>query len=617
MPVPAVVQNSPRVPENPPQNIHAIKANAAATAVASPKPNDAKSDPFAFETLDVERLSSNLARAIEGGGKVLAAYLKPRETGEHPADSVEPMTEIVKTLGHVAEYWLKDPERTMEAQSAIVSRYMALWNASMKAMTGGKMDEVAPADPRDARFKDPQWRENPFFDFLKQFYLTTADWTQTLVNQAQVDEHTRQKASFYTKQITNAFSPSNFVATNPELLRETISSSGENLVRGMEMLAEDVERGGGDLKIRQSDDTPFALGKNLAMTPGKVVFRNDLIELIQYSPTTETVGEVPLVIVPPWINKFYILDLVPEKSFVKWCVTQGLTVFIVSWVNPDQRHAHKSFDDYMLEGPLAAFRVAREITGESDVHAIGYCVGGTLLAVTLAYMAAKNMSGVKSATLFTTQVDFTFAGDLKIFADEAQISYVEKLMANKGYLDGKSMANAFNMLRPNELIWSYIVNNYMKGRKPLPFDLLFWNADSPRMPAANHSFYLRHCYLQNDLSQGRMEVAGVKLDLSKVKVPVYNLASKEDHIAPALSVFKGSAFFGGPVEYVMAGSGHIAGVVNPPDKMKYQHWTGGPPKGEFDTWVKSATEHPGAWWPHWREWIRAQDGKTVPARAVG
>jgi polyhydroxyalkanoate synthase len=593
------------------------KAAPAPQPVFAPQPDPAADDPFRFQAMDVERLSGNIARMVELGGKALAAYMKPRETGAHPSDSPDSVADVVKTLGQVAEYWLKDPGRTVAAQSQLTGRYMELWTQSLKSMAGEPAEPVVKPDPRDARFKDPQWEKNPFFDFLKQFYLLTTNLAENFVSEAELDAHVKQKAAFYTRQIANAFSPSNFVPTNPELLRETIGSNAENLVRGMTMLTEDIERGGGDLRIRQSDDTKFALGTNLAMTPGKVVYENDLIQLIQYEPTTKTVGRVPLVIVPPWINKFYILDLTQEKSFIKWAVDQGLTVFVVSWVNPDQRHATKSFDDYMLEGPLSAFRVASEITGEDKVHAIGYCVGGTLLAVALAYMAAKKIDAVKTATFFTTQVDFTYAGDLKVFVDEEQIQSLEKRMAHTGYLEGKQMATAFNMLRSNDLIWSYFVNNYMKGKQPMPFDLLYWNADSPRMPAANHSFYLRHCYLQNDLSEGRMEVAGEKLDLKKVKVPVYNLASREDHIAPARSVFVGSAAFGGPVEYVMAGSGHIAGVVNPPDKKKYQHWTGGPPTGRFEDWIEKATEHPGSWWPHWRAWIREHDGKDVPARKIG
>nr|WP_246088515.1 class I poly(R)-hydroxyalkanoic acid synthase [Phreatobacter stygius] len=596
------------------------QAAAGKPAPAAPPPPQggaASEDPFRFRTMDIERLSSNVARMVELGGKALAAYMRPRETGSHPSDQPDSVTDVVKTLGHVAEFWLKDPQRAMTAQTEVTGRYMDLWARSLKAMAGEKTEPLAKPDPRDARFKDPQWNDNAFFDFLKQFYLVTTGLAESFVDQADIDGHLKHKASFYTRQIANALSPSNFVPTNPELLRETIGSSGENLVRGMQMLAEDIERGGGDLRIRQSDDTPFALGTNLAMTPGKVVYENDLIQLIQYTPTTEKVGAVPLVIVPPWINKFYILDLVQDKSFIKWAVDQGLTVFVISWVNPDQRHAHKGFGDYMLEGPLAALRVAGEITGQKKVHTIGYCVGGTLLAVALAYMAAKGIDNVETATFFTTQVDFTFAGDLKVFVDEEQIQSLEKRMAQTGYLEGKQMANAFNMLRSNDLIWNYFVNNYMKGKAPMPFDLLYWNADSPRMPAANHSFYLRHCYLQNDLSNGRMEVAGEKLDLKKVKVPVYNLATREDHIAPARSVFIGSSAFGGPVEYVVAGSGHIAGVVNPPSKNKYQHWLGGPPTGRFEDWIATATEHPGSWWPHWREWIRRHDGKEVAARPVG
>jgi polyhydroxyalkanoate synthase len=614
-PVPAA---APRKPLSLVAGGKAAEPAAAPPAAASqPAAEAAGDDPFRFQALDVERLSSNIARMVELGGKALAAYLKPRETGAHPSDSPDGVADVAKTLGHVAEFWLKDPQRAMVAQSEVATRYMDLWAQSLKAMAGEPAEPVVRPDPRDGRFKDPQWDKNPFFDFLKQFYLVTTNLAEKFVTEAELDEHLKHKASFYAKQIANALSPSNFVVTNPELLRETISSNAENLVRGMKMFAEDVERGGGDLRIRQSDDSQFAVGRNLAMTAGKVVFENDLIQLIQYEPTTKTVGKVPLVIVPPWINKFYILDLTQEKSFIKWAVDQGLTVFVVSWVNPDQRHANKSFDDYMLEGPLAAFRVAGEITGEEKVHAIGYCVGGTLLAVTLAYMAAKKIDTVETATFFTTQVDFTHAGDLKVFVDEEQIQSLEKRMAQTGYLEGKQMANAFNMLRSNDLIWSYFVNNYMKGKQPMPFDLLYWNADSPRMPAANHSFYLRHCYLQNDLSNGRMQVGGETLDLKKVKVPVYNLAAREDHIAPARSVFLGSQSFGGPVDYVMAGSGHIAGVVNPPAKKKYQHWTGGKPEGSFEDWVARAEEHPGSWWPHWREWVRAHDGKEVEARRIG
>ena len=488
-----------------------------------------------------------------------------------------------------------------------------------KRMTGEESAPVAAPDAKDKRFADPEWSQNQFFDFLKQAYLLSTQWAEHLVKDAQgVDPHIRAKAAFYVKQIGNAVSPSNFVFINPELLRETLSSNAENLVRGMHMLHEDIEAGEGHLRIRQSDSQLFEVGRNLALTPGKVVFQNDLMQLIQYEAATAQVLKTPLLIVPPWINKFYILDLTPEKSYIKWCVDQGITVFVISWVNPDAKLAEKSFEQYMREGPLAALDAIAEITGEKSVHSAGYCVGGTLLTIALAYLAAQNDKRVKSATLFAAQVDFTFAGDLLVFVDEERIRQLEAHMKEQGYLEASRMATAFNMLRSNDLIWPYVVNNYLRGKKPYPFDILYWNADATRMPAANHSFYLRNCYLSNRLSKGDMEIAGVTLDLRKVKVPVYNLATREDHIAPAKSVLYGSQFFGGPVSYVLAGSGHIAGVVNPPGKAKYQYWTGPEPEGsELDKWLASAQEHPGSWWPHWFDWLKALGAEKVPARPVG
>ncbi|MEI8152738.1 MAG: alpha/beta fold hydrolase, partial [Hyphomicrobiales bacterium] len=375
---------------------------------------------------------------------------------------------------------------------------------------------------------------------------------------------------------------------------------------------------GGDLRIRQADSAKFEVGRNLAITPGKVVFENELMQLIQYAPSTPSVLKTPLLIVPPWINKFYVLDLTPEKSFIKWCVDQGVTVFVVSWVNPDMRLKDKDFEAYMREGPLAAFDAIEAATGEKKVHTIGYCVGGTLLSITLAYMAAKGDDRVASITLFAAQVDFTHAGDLKVFVDEEQLKVLEERMAERGYLEGKKMANAFNLLRSNDLIWPYIINNYMRGRAPTAFDLLYWNSDATRMPAANHAFYLRQCYLKNALSNGQMTIGGVQLDLKSVKVPLYNLAAREDHIAPAKSAFLGSRFFGGPVKFVLSGSGHIAGIVNPPSKHKYQYWTGGgASRGSLDSWLKKAKEHPGSWWPNWLEWIKSHGAETVDARVPG
>ena len=581
--------------------------------------NKPTKDPATVGEVDVEVFSRNLARMVEEGGKALAAYMKPREQGEVSGDLSDDVTDAVKSLGRVAEYWLSDPRRALEIQTSLGRAYLDLWAGAVKRMAGEQTQPVVSPDPKDKRFADPEWSQNQFFDFLKQVYLLTTQWGDRLVKDAAgVDELTRKKAEFYVKQIANAISPSNFVLTNPELLRETLSSNAENLVRGMHMLSEDIKAGHGNLKIRQSDPSMFEIGRNLALTPGKVVFQNELMQLVQYDATTKEVLKVPLLIVPPWINKFYILDLTPEKSFIKWCVDQGITVFVVSWVNPDARLAEKNFEEYMQEGVIAALDAVEAATGEKQVNAIGYCVGGTLLSITLAYLAAKKQNRVKSATLFAAQVDFSNAGDLMVFVDEDRVKQLEAHMKKQGYLEASRMANTFNMLRSNDLIWPYIVNNYMRGKMPLPFDILYWNSDATRMPAANHSFYLRNCYLDNKLTKGEMEIAGVTLDLHKVKVPVYNLATVEDHIAPAKSVLVGSQYFGGPVKYVLAGSGHIAGVINPPAKPKYQYWTGGKPTGSsVDNWRKTAVEHPGSWWPDWLEWLRSQDSDTVPARKPG
>jgi polyhydroxyalkanoate synthase len=578
----------------------------------------APSEPIKNAPADVEQFAHNVARMMEEGGKALAAYLRPREEGRVDEQYAE-VTDVVKTLGQVADYWLRDPQRALEVQSSLGKAYLDLWGNAVKRMTGEPVTPVAKPDPRDKRFADPEWSSNQFFDFLKQAYLLTVNWAERLVHDAKgIDPHTLHKADFYVRQITNAIAPSNFVLTNPELLRETLASKAENLVRGMHMLAEDIQAGQGELRIRQSDYKMFEVGRNLALTPGKVIFQNDLMQLIQYAPSTAMVLKRPLLIVPPWINKFYILDLNPEKSFIRWCVAQGVTVFVISWVNPDARLAQRGFEDYMREGLLAALDVIEKTTGERDVNSMGYCVGGTLLATTLAYMASRGDERIRSATLLTAQVDFTHAGDLKVFVDEEQIAAREREMGQRGYLEGKKMATAFNLLRSNDLIWPYVINNYLKGKEPAPFDLLYWNSDATRMPAANHSFYLRNCYMENRLSKGEMVIAGEKLDLKRVKLPIYNLATREDHIAPAKSVMLGSKFFGGRVRFVLAGSGHIAGVVNPPDKMKYQYWTGRKPtSANLERWLAKAKEHAGSWWPDWLDWLKSQDPTEVPARQPG
>ena len=575
--------------------------------------------PARLGTVDIEQFSRNLARLVEEGGRALAAYLKPREEGRDDKELADEVTEVVKTLSEVAEYWLSDPQRTVELQASLGKAYLDLWASAVRRLAGEPAAPVVTPAAGDKRFSDPEWSQNQFFDFLKQAYLLTAQWADKLVvNAADLNPHTKQKAEFYVRQIVNALAPTNFVLTNPELLRETLTSNADNLVRGMHMLAEDIERGGGHLKIRQSDSSMFEVGRNLATTPGKVIYQNELMQLIQYAPSTETALKRPLLIVPPWINKFYVLDLTPEKSFIKWCVDQGLTVFCISWVNPDERLARETFDDYVRQGPLAALDAIKEATGEDKVHAIGYCVGGTLLAITLAAMAARDDDRIASATLFASQVDFTYAGDLKVFVDEEQVSALEKRMAERGYLDSRSMATVFNLLRSNDLLWPYVINNYLKGKAPFPFDLLYWNSDATRMPAANHSFYLRNCYLDNKLAKGKMMIGNTPIDLKAVAIPIYNLATREDHIAPAKSVMFGSKFFGGDVRFVVAGSGHIAGVINPPQKNKYQYWTGPKPRNaDIDGWLATAKEHPGSWWPDWLVWLTKQSPTEVPSRVPG
>jgi polyhydroxyalkanoate synthase subunit PhaC len=599
-----------------PEKPAAMAAPAAAEAPASVTP---ETDPLSPEVLgaQLEHLTEVTTEIMTDASKAGFALMKGMEDGKGPI-SPEEGSDAAKALGAVAEYWIKDPARLVKAQKDISIDLINLWTGIMKQASGEKVEPSVTMPARDARFADKDWSENPYFNMLRQAYFLGANWAENLVAQADVDESTKRKAGFYVRQIAGALSPSNFVMTNPELLRLTAEEKGENLVRGMKMLTEDIEAGGGKLKIRQSDPSPFKFGENIAVTPGKVVFRNELIELIQYTPTTPDVYKTPLVIVPPWINKFYILDLNAEKSFVRWAVSEGITVFVISWVNPDERHRGYDFEGYMKSGVLTAVDTALAITGEKTVDTIGYCVGGTLLSVTLAYIAQDKAqaSKIRSSTLFTTQVDFTNAGDLLAFVDEAQIRSVEEMMAEHGYLPGSKMAGAFNMLRPNDLIWSYVVNNYLKGKNPAPFDLLYWNSDSTRMPEANHSFYLRNCYLNNNLSRKEMVVGGRTLDLSLAKQRIYNLAAREDHIAPAKSVFVGSKCFGGDVTYVLAGSGHIAGVINPVAKPKYQYWTNGPVQGEYEEWVKSASEHPGSWWPHWKAWL-TKDDPRVPARQPG
>ncbi len=584
------------------------------------KPVPADIDFGAYRIADPEEFGRNMLRLTEEAGKVMTGFLERSSNGNGgPFSLTSEVTEAARLFTEIAQHWLADPGRVAETQAALARDYLQLAGATAQRMMGAEALPVAEPEPGDNRFNDPEWSRNPYFDFWKQAYLITTRWLDdVLENTEGLDERTRQRAEFYLKQLAGALSPSNFPFTNPVVLRETLGSSGKNLVQGMANLVHDIEKSGDILKISQTDVEAFEVGRNVATAPGKVVFQNDLIQLIQYAPSTEVVHATPLLIVPPWINKFYILDLGPQKSFIRYMVGKGFTVFIVSWVNPDERLKDKTFEDYMTDGLLAATNAVKRETGVEKINIIGYCVGGTLLGTSLAYLAARGEEPFASATFFAAQVDFTKAGDLLLFIDDTQLKALEEMMAERGYLDGSRMATVFNMLRPKDLIWPYIVNNYMLGKKPFPFDLLFWNQDSTRMTPANHNYYLREFYHENKLARGQMTIGGVKLDLGKVKLPIYELCAKEDHIAPARSVFIGSKLFGGPVTYVLAGSGHIAGVINPPgDKVKYQYWTNDKKAATLEAWVENAQEHPGSWWPHYADWLAGHAGSKVPARTPG
>ncbi len=514
---------------------------------------------------------------------------------------------------------MTDPARLVQAQMSLWQDYMRLWQSTTQRMIGSAAEPAARPEDGDRRFADPAWDDNQIFDFIKQSYLLSARWMQSTVRDVEgMDDKTAKKVDFYTRQFVDAMAPSNFVMTNPQVLRTTLESGGENLVKGLQNLLEDLERGKGRLNIKMTDPEHFEIGHNIAVTPGKVVYQNDLMQLIQYAPSTEKVHKVPLLIIPPWINKYYILDLREKNSFIKWAVSEGFTVFVVSWVNPDEKLAQKSFEDYMLEGPLAALDAMAAATGEDTANVIGYCLGGTLLACTLAYMAVKQDERIKSATFLTTMTDFTEAGELGVFIDEEQLAALEQKMNQRGYLEGAEMASTFNMLRANDLIWSFVVNNYLLGQDPFPFDLLYWNADSTRMPAAMHGFYLRKMYQENLLVKpGGIELAGVPIDLGRIKTPAFQLSAREDHIAPWASTYAATQLFSGPVKFVLAASGHIAGVVNPPAAGKYSHWTNPKNPKAPEDWFQGAAEHPGSWWPVWSAWAAKKSGPKVTARKPG
>ena len=501
-----------------------------------------------------------------------------------------------------------DPMAMMASGAQAWAKGLETWTRLL-----GGTGRAAPSESvRDRRFSDPEWQENPVFKTIRQTYLTIADQMLGTVEKIDgVDEETRAKLRFATRNFVDAMSPSNFALTNPQVLKRTIETRGENLLRGLSNMLKDIAGG----QLTQTKAGAFEVGRNLATTPGKVIKRTPLYELIQYTPATDEVLETPVVIFPPWINRFYILDLTPEKSFVKWCVDQGISLFMVSWKSADESAARVALDDYVREGQIDAIDTVRDLLGVEAVHAVGYCVAGTTLAATLAYLHSKKQQRkVKSATFLTAQVDFTESGDLKLFVSPEVLALMEQLTAEKGYLDGRYMAATFNLLRGRDLIWSYVVNNYLLGDEPAPFDLLHWNSDTTNLPAGWHRDYLETLYKSNKLAEkGGIKVDGVPIDLSTVRTPAYVQAGREDHISPPQSVWKIMDHFQGEKRFVLAGSGHIAGVVNPPAAQKYQHWINEQSCETLASFIEGAEERKGSWWPDWAEWIRKQAPKTVKA----
>ncbi len=570
--------------------------------------------PATQSSPDSAQSAKVFAEVAERSGRLMGEFLQRQAGGHGVATSDE--FGIARAFMDLTARMLADPWKLAEMQTRMFWDHVALWQSSLLRMLGKEAPPVAEPGEGDNRFRNADWQDQFLFDYIKQSYLIAARHMHDTVSSVEgLPEETRKKVNFYTRQYIDALSPSNFALTNPQVLRETLQSGGQNLVRGLNNLLADIERGG----IRMADEKAFKLGVNVATTPGKVVFQNDLMQLIQYAPGTDTVFRRPLLVIPPWINKYYILDLRESNSFVRWAVDQGHTVFVISWVNPDGRFAGKTFENYMFEGPLAALDAIGQATGENEVNIIGYCLGGTLLGATLAWMAEKGDAHAASATFLASLLDFSIPGELGVFIDEAQVQNLERRMQERGYLEGSEMAATFNMLRANDLVWSFVVNNYLLGRDPFPFDLLYWNSDSTRMPAKMHSFYLRNMYLANRLKdRGGIALGGVPIDLRKIVIPAYFVSTLEDHIAPWESTYKGARLLSGPTRFVLGGSGHIAGIVNPPSAKKYGYWAGSELPESADEWQAGASRSEGSWWIDWQAWISGLNGPDrVPARVPG
>lgn len=559
-------------------------------------------------------VTQSLMRAGVHGGNLLKRSIM-RRLRRRPPNPVS-IKSMAKPFASLTGKLLTQPDTVILAQVRLLRDTTKFCSGLVSSRIRNKPLSVIEPEKSDGRFRDPSWNDAMAFNAIKQAYLLSNRWIMDTIDDVRgMDKHTRRKLRFFTGQMTDALAPSNFILSNPEVLRTTIQTRGTNLLRGIANLLRDLDEGQGPMPFRMSDPDAFRVGENLANTPGDVVFQNELMQLIQYKPTTDTVHRRPLLVIPPWINKYYILDLGEKKSFIRYWVEHGHTVFVISWINPGPELAHKSFEDYMLEGPIAAMDAIEQATGERELNTVGYCIGGTLLGCTLAWLAAREDDRIKSATFLNSLMDFSEVGDLEVFIDEDSVSKLEKAMDKQGYLEGASMATAFNMLRANGLIWSFFVNNYLLGRETTPFDLLYWNADATRMPAAMHSFYLRNMYLHNRLREpGGIELAGTPIDLGKVKVPSYFASAIEDHIAPWISCYQGSRYLGGPVRFVLGGSGHIAGIINPPDRKKYGYRLNEDSNLDPDDWLLGAKQFEGSWWPDWVAWAEQYGGGEVKAR---
>ncbi|WP_428623543.1 class I poly(R)-hydroxyalkanoic acid synthase [Sedimenticola sp.] len=574
-----------------------------------------KPDQSEVNTLGFASTTMELQKNFKQVEEIMANFAKSYEHMD-----LDPFN-LMKSSAEWYAALAKDPKKAINANISFLQKSMELYQQSITNLLGGSVaaEPVISEEKGDRRFKHEGWEEQPAFNAIKQSYLLVSKWLRDQVQGVEgLDEHTAEKVEFFTERYLDAMSPTNFAATNPAVIEKVIETKGANLVHGLKNMLEDLETGKGELRIRMTDTSAFELGENVATTPGKVVFQNRMFQLIQYSPATESVLKRPLLVIPPWINKYYIMDLQPKNSLLKWLVDQGHTVFVVSWVNPDSSYADTTFDDYVTQGVIAAVDAVEKATGESDINMIGYCIGGSLLATSLAYMKAKGDQRVKSATFFTTMLDFSNPGELGVFIDEEQICGLEKKMNESGYLDGTQMAGTFNLMRANDLIWSFYINNYLLGNDPRPFDLLYWNSDSTRMPAKMHAWYLRNLYLENNLCKpGGVTIDGVSIDISKVDIPVCFVSAVEDHIAPWESTYSGAKLFSGDVRFILGGSGHIAGIINPPAAGKYNYRVTDQLPEDAEAWAAEAEVVAGSWWPEWDRWVKVLASDQVAARHPG